>query len=368
MTRRTLRLAAVAGFALVAMNAAWGFTAIVVSPLKPQPVPSKPFFRATGKSVSVVAVDAREDKSFIADALIGAGAESDKGVFMGYGTPSDDDLAAFVGKAASDALPVLGYAVGSDLSLTITMRELRVDMYRTSGFSPMNCMAYAVVEVSLVAGEGVEPKRKTLRLAYYENTTPVMSMKEVTEGALSRVYSQLGWEAAAAALLDEAGPEPDAAAIASFAAALPGTKDEVAARGRIFWLGIARQPLPAVKEALDRMFRAEGEQKVYQASVEALGKLGVEDVRETIEGILAGTRKVGDWDNEDDEHVWYLMRALADLGERDLAARVPDTKLRMPSKLQDLIGFETAGTVPKISPAGAAKLEEAKKKLGKKRK
>ena len=83
---------------------------------------------------------------------------------------------------------------------------------------------------------------------------------------------------------------------------------------------------------------------------------------------LSGAEEIGDWDNADDEHVWYLLRALADLGETDLASKVPKTKLTMPSKLKDLIAFEASGTIPKISPAGAAKLDEAKKKLDKKRK
>ena len=366
------RVTTLLGSSLLATSAAWGFPLIVVSPLTPQPVPTPPLFEASGKAVGVLAVDARADKSFIADALIGPGADAGSGVFMGYGTPRGEDLAAFVETSAADALPVLGFRPGkgsaSDWNLTLTIVEFRVDMYRVSGFAPMNCMGYGVVQAVLKDAGGNDVRSRTLHLAYYENTVPKMSMKEVTTGALSRIYAQAAWEAVASVLLEAAAPMPDAAAIEALARSIPDTKDDIAARRGIFWLGIVHQPLGAVTEALMASFRAPGEQKAFQAAAEALGKLGVAEAKPPIEAILSGAEEIGDWDNADDEHVWYLLRALADLGETDLASKVPKTKLTMPSKLKDLIAFEASGTIPKISPAGAAKLDEAKKKLDKKRK
>ena len=111
----------------------------------------------------------------------------------------------------------------------------------------------------------------------------------------------------------------------------------------------------------------EKDQKVHQAAAEALGLLGVTDAKEDIEAVLAGTKTLGEWDIEDNEHVWYLMRSLALLGETDLTPHMPTGEMRKRCVVEDLIHFQETGELPEVGPVPPEKIEKARQGLAKKR-
>lgn len=366
MSRKAIRVAFLL-FVTSILAPVWAGAKVVVGSLQRTPPNVGVLFKASDQQVSVTVRDDRADKAFVGGAILGPKADEDKGVYLGYATQGDGDLADFLRVAAEDAVGVLGMKPGSGHSLEIVVKDFRVDMYRLSGFSPMNCIAYGTLETSLRAADGSSLGSETLKLTFYENTVPVMSMKEVVSEAISRIFTHAAWQATATTLLNHLALEPDPVQIGQVVDGLDRHKEEVPARQAIFWLALARQGGPPVKDELLAILRTSDAQKVHQAAAEAIGMLGIAEAREDLLAILAGTRKAGGWDNTDNEHVWYLLRALALLGEPDLRARIPNVKLNMRSKLEDLVRFQESGAVPEVSQAEAEKLEKARKALSKKR-
>ena len=340
---------------------------VVVAPLRNDPPDVGVLFRPLEHAIEISVIDARPDPDFIAGAIIGPSAEQDEGIFVGYATERNEDLARFVEAAAADAVRVLGMTTGEGYRLEITIREFVVDLYRLSGFSPMNCMGYGTIDTVLKDPDGAVLLEQRFRPAFYEHRTPKGSMKEVTTHALSRIYEQAAWQATAGTLIDHFAPEPDLEQVRVVLDRMDDYDKEVPGRQAIFWLGISGIATPEVRDGLLAVFRSNHDQKVHQAAAEALGLLGFEAVREEIVAVLSGEAELGEWDLTDNEQVWYLMRALALLGEPELASHMPDADMRMRCKVEDLIRFQESGTLPQHSAAAIEKLEKNRAKLAKKR-
>jgi hypothetical protein len=340
---------------------------VIVAPLTPHHTPTSFALQDSGKTVAITVRDERPDKSFLSGALIGPSAEQGKGIYLGYATENDDDLARFMEAAALEAASVLGVKQGDGARLEIVVKDFRVDMYRRSGFSPMNCIAYGLLAATLTAADGSVLKARDLKVAYYDNAVPVMSMKEVTAKGLSRIYSLAAWQATAAVLIDAWGITFDAETLAGLARRVDAEKDEDPAREMVFWLGLAGAGDSATKEKLLNLYRSSPAQKVHQTAVEALGLLGIAEPRDEMRDVLAGRKTLGEWDIEDNEQVWYLLHALALMGDTDLEGARPATKIKMSSKLNDLLRFHATGALPESSAAEEEKAQKARKKLEEKR-
>lgn len=331
MTRTASRCAWPMIVALLLASQAWSATSVINFPVVPQPIPSSPLFRPTGKGVSVLAVDARGAKSFISGGSLATAGENPATAETDQ-APREADSSAFVEREATEALPVLGFDSGTDIVLTITIHAFEVTIDRKAVDAPARCVAYGIVETVLKDGVGTTLDRRMQHVAYAERSEAGDSLKAITAGALSRVYAHMAWEVTATALLGSQKPEVDATAIGQLASSSEG----------IFWLGIARQPLPEVSGVLLSLMLAPADERLAHAAVEAIGKLGIAEARPSIEALLAGVEKSSGWDIGSEYDVWYLMRALGDLGAKDFASRAPASMSPMPPDLRRLLGFMNA--------------------------
>ena len=340
---------------------------IFIAPLASHRPPVGLLVAASERGVTVTVRDERTDKSFTASALVGPEAEKGKGVFLAYATPKEEDLAGFMASAARDAVRVLGLKEGGDYHLEIVVRGFHVTMTRFSGFSPMNCLGYGRLTATLSGPDGTEVKSVTLDVAYYDGAVPKWHMEDVSDKAISRIYSLAAWQTVATVLRAAWGLEPDRTAVQAVAAKVDAQGDEDVAREMIFWLGLVAHGDEATTARLLAWVGSSHKQMVFQTSAEALGLLGVAEARERLQAALAG-KKVGGWNATDDEQVWYLVHAMALLGEKDLQPLVPKDEIRMRSKIDELVAFHTSGTLPGPSSAEANEIEAALKELAKKRK
>ena len=312
---------------------------VIVAPLTPHHPPAGIAYPATEKTVTVTITDQRADKSFIASGLLGPSADKDKGTYLAYATQKDADLAAFMEAASREAAVVLGLKAGNGMRLAIFIKEFHVDMYRFSGFSAMNCMGYGVLGVTLTDANGTETKKPDVRVAFFDYAFPKTSMKQVVEKGVSRIYTLAAWQATAQTLVEAYALAPGPAMLSELSSRIETEKDEDQAREVVFWLGLSGRGSEAVKASLLDRFAKSKKQKVYQTAAEAMGLLAIADASGDIHDLLAGKKKIGSWDIEDVEQVWYLIHALGLLGEKDLQTRMPPGKLRMTTKLEDLIRF-----------------------------
>jgi hypothetical protein len=338
---------------------------IVIAPLAPHRPPVGLLVEASERGVTVTVRDERPAKSFTASALVGPQAEKGKGIFLAYATQKEEELAGFMASAARDAVRVLGLKEGGDYRLEIVVRDFRVTMTRFP-FSPMNCLGYGRLTATLSGPDGTEVKSVTLDVAYYDGAVPKWSMKEVSEKALSRIYSLAAWQAVATVLRTAWGLEPDRTAVQAVAAKVDAQGDEDIAREMIFWLGLVAHGDEATTARLLAWVGSSRKQKVFQTAAEALGLLGVAEARERFQAALAG-KKLGGWNATDNEQVWYLVHAMALLGEKDLQPLVPKGEIGMRSKIDELVAFHTSGTLPGPSAAEAKEIEAALKELAKQR-
>jgi hypothetical protein len=353
--------------ALLAPGAAWGVD--VIAPLAPQRAPVGVLFEPTDLAVEVAVVDQRPDGHLIGGGVMGPGVEKGNGVYLIYATKTAGETAAHFQNAAENAVTVMGFKLGKGgLKLDMAIEELWVDMYRMSGFGPMNCIAYGKLKTTLSGADLAEPKVSERTVTYWETSAPVMSMKEIVEKGVSEIYAEAAWQAVATALLDLRPLVPNADQFAKAAEQTAFAKDEKQSRQAIFWLGIARHPESPVKEKLLALLTQSQEQHQHQAAAEALGMLGVQEAAPEMIAILGG-KKMGGWDNTDAEHVWYLLHGLALLGEADLRSKLPATaakELKPMSKLDDLVAFHAGKPAPSMLPEAAEKLAKAKQKLASK--
>lgn len=340
---------------------------VTVTPLVPHKPAAASLMAAGGRGVTVTVRDERADKSFIASGMVGPQGEKDKGAFLLYATPKSEDLSLFMTDAARDAAAVLGMKPGADLTLDIVIREFHISLNRLSGFSPMNCVGYGRMEATLSGSGLASPASTTINVAYFDNAVPKWSMKEVADKGLSRMYTFAAWEAVITAARTALTLEPDRAAIKALAAKVDAQSDEDTAREMVFLLGLVAHADTDTQTQLMTWAANSKKQKVHQTAAQALGMLGATNARETFASALSG-KKLGGWDMEDYEHVWHLVRAMGLLGEKNLAALVPTTKMRYRAKVDELVAFHTNGTIPSLSPAEKKDYEKALKELVKQRK
>ena len=276
---------------LLASSAAWGVD--VIAPLAPQRAPVGVLFEPTDLAVEVTVVDHRQDRNFIGGGVMGPGVEKANGVYLIYATKTAGETAAHFQKSAENAVLVMGFKTGQGgLTLELAIEELWIDMYRMSGFGPMNCIAYGKLKTTLAGTDLTEPKVSERSVTYWETSAPVMSMKEIVEKGVSEMYAEAAWQAVATALLDYRALVPNAEQFRKAAEQTAFSKDEKQSRQAIFWLGIARHADSPVKEKLLDLLTRSQEQHQHQAAAEALGMLGVQEAAPEITAILGG-KKLG---------------------------------------------------------------------------
>lgn len=343
----------------------------VIAPLVSQPPGVGVLFLAIDQAVLVTVEDRREGTHLIGGGVMGPGFESGSGPYMLYATESDSEIAAHLKSAAEEAVKVLGFKVGDGgLRLSLRIDELWVDMHRMSAFAPMNCIAYATLQTTLVAPDLPAPEVRTLRLTFWEETVPVGSMKEVTREAVSLLHSEAAWQAVTAALLARRESQGDPGQVRRVLERIGMVEDEeVPSRLAIFWLGITHQTGADVKEKLLGILGQSEEYRLRRAAAEALGLLGAQEAASELLALLNG-KAPGTWDNTDAAQAWYLLHGLALLGRGDLRSAIPATamkKMKASAKTDDLILFHEGGRPPALNEKAAAKLAKAKAKLAKKR-
>jgi hypothetical protein len=360
-----LRRLVLAALALCAASTARAL--VFVSPLAPHPVPAGLEMPKAERTVEVVVRDERPDKTFLAGSLVSASGKDEKGIYTGFGTPAEGDLATFMTAAGQEAAASIGVGRGNDFRLEIVVRDFRVDLYRRSGWSPMNCMAYGRLGIRLTGPDGAIVREAELPVAYYENEVPGMSMKEVTTEALSRLYAFAAWQATIPTLLDALGITVPAPALRHVEKLVDASKDEERAREYLFWLGLTGRGDTELRGKLLAWYRDSDKQKVHETAIEALALLGASDLRQEIRDRLAGKVKSGGWDMTDNEQVWYLLRALGLLGEKGLEAAIPASLESMRAKVVDLVRWQETGELPKPGPKELKEYEQAKARLAEKR-
>lgn len=354
-----------AGFAFGAASAAQAL--VFISPLAPHPVPEGLEVPSSGRTVEVLVVDERPDKTFLAGSLISSSGKDEKGSYQGFATPKEGDLAPFMAAAGQEAAASIGVAKGDAFRLEIVLRDFRVDLYRRSGWTPMNCMAYGRLGIRLTGADGAVVREAELPVAYYENEVTGLSMKDITTEALSRLYAFAAWQATVPTLLDAFGIGVPPQALRHVETLVDGAKDEERAREHLFWLGLAGRGDAELRGRLLAWYRDSDKQKVHQTAVEALAMLGASDLRAEIHDRLAGKVKSGGWDMADNEQVWYLIRALGLLGEKGLEAAIPDSLESMRAKVVDLARWQETGALPVPGPKETKEFEQAKARLAAKR-
>lgn len=297
-------------------------------------------------SITVVVHDARAVPAALGG--LTAPSASDR-VLRFFAESKPGEVAGAFRVAATEAAQSLGFPKGTDLTLEVSIQKFYVDMYRFSGYSTANCIGYGEIETVLKSSDGATLRKRSSRVAYWEDTTPVGSFDEVAEEALSRIYAQAAWETTVRILNEQFPPEPVEAALDNILRTAQGTGDEIDRREAVFWLGLVGQGNPAVEKTLLELFRAAKEQNVAEGAAESIGMLDLKSTREELQAVLAGTRKLHIWDVADAECAWYLLKALSLLGTPDLEARIP-AGIRMRDKLTDLVQFLEAETFPALTP------------------
>ncbi len=357
--RRNLVLFVLFG-SLLSLTAGPARAKIVVGELNHVPTGMASVFPASEQLVEVSIRDARENPVLLAGALIGPKAERGKGIYLGYAPEQKGAVENYLEKASSDALQVLGLQSGpGGLALEIVIEGLRVDMYRLSGFSPMNCMLYANMRSILRGPEG-ELAQAEYRLTLYETTNPVGSMKEVSREAVSRLFSHAAWQVTSASLIGHLGLTANGEEIELAATRMGGIENSNEAHHGLFWVGLAGHRSPALDETLLGLFRNHDEQGHRQVAVETLGMLGSEVAKEESRDLLEGAQRSEQWDMEDNEQIWYLLRGLHLLGVGDLEELIPvNEELAMRSKLVELVLFQETGQIPELSPADKEKEDKS---------
>ena len=312
-------------------------------------------------TVSVEVVDRRPWEHLLAGGLLGPGSDKGKGLYYPYLSQIPHEVATFARDAAKEAVFALGLDEGPRATLEIIIHEFQIDLRRGSGFSPMNCVGYGRLETRLVGENGQVLRTGAHRLTYFEWTLPVALMNEVAEKALSRIYQQAAWEVTVKELLAQypqsAIPEEIGRLLASFET----TKKSEDQRGILFWLALAGSGNSSVFETMERLFRTSKDGRVAEGAAEALGMLGASGMREEIEAILSGSKRLPNWEPDDVTMNWYLLKALHLLGRSDLT--IPEGKMRYRSLLDDLVGFLKSGSIRPPSEREVQGLEKAREEL-----
>ncbi len=334
---------------------------------------SSPLQKTTGELPVLIAPRVQNLQVEVADnrpvkEIYGGGlALIDSGVFIAYSADPGISLAQYLEKTGTEASQVLGFTPGTGGGiLKVGVNEFWIDLYRFTGFSPMNCIGYGSLTVDFAPKSAEPSQSRTFKLAYYENTTPAWSMEEVPKEAMSRIYSQAIWEALGKTVLESGSPPPDANGLGKLLQMIDTETNDRTARELIFWLGLVGRDDQQAREKLLQIFRNTQEQRRRQAAVEALGMLGVQEARAEIVDILSGARKIGYWSNNDAEEVFYLLKALFYLGEKNLQEYIPKQDFRARKKVEELVSFLNTGKIPELHPNAKPFFEEIQGELKKK--
>lgn len=347
---------------LVPLLAALAFTACSTGPqlhTSPLQLPTADIaLVAPGGGPVTVAVQDRRPATELGSGFLGPKGEQHEGIYFGYVAAAEDEVARFVEGAAKEALAAFGVPPGSGARLEIVVEEFRVDLHRWSGFTPMNCVGYGRLRTRFLEGDR-ETGGGVFRLTYYENTSPAMSMKEVTREAISRIWAQAAWEATARTLAAARGLKADPARVTAILDRMATEKSELVRRRLVFWLGLSGAATPPVAEALEAVIRTSKEPRHRQGAVEAAGMLGLGSMKPLLEKLLV--EKVGDWNPSDTEQTWYVLKALHALGEKDLVARIPKGPMKMKTRLEQLAAYLASGEMPPLAGADVQGLEAARR-------
>ena len=315
--------------------------------------------RSAGENRPGIAVevhDARADPRLVSATTV---VDPDR-VYLVYGAQKPADVAAIFQAAGRGAADALGFGTGTDLTVDLTVKEFRVDMHGRG--TAQNLIAYGIIDTVLRSSDGEVVRSRAARVTYWEDTRGLATFGQVG-GLLSRMYRQAAWEATVG-ILREQYPDIPAAALRS-AMSLSGKGDDAHRREAIFWIGLLGSPSdPSVESTLLGLFRTGDDQSLEEAAAEAIGMVRLESARPELDAVLAGKKKLSGWDNEDTESVWYLLKALENLGATDLAHRIPPGgPADMRSRLVDLLGFLATGQLPAMTPQRAKDWDEGRQKL-----
>lgn len=327
-------------------------------PVSYAPAGVGPLFAARDVTVEVLVKDERAEKLVLASGLGGPGVEGGGGAFLGFYAEKPEALVDHFAAAAKEAVSVLGMKAGAggDI-LTLTVKEMRIDMFWYP-FGAPNYVGYATVDASVKSPDGRETTR-SLRIPSYDTSA------KKADTQVAWVWSRAAWQAAAQALLAHRPAAPDEAAVKALCAGLRNDAEDDQVRAqRVNWLGLLGRPSPAAAETLLGMFRTERRQRVSQAASDALGLLGVAEARDELYAVLTGATKNKEWDVEDTQKVWHLVRPLELLAAPDIAAKIPKTK-HMPVTIARLRTFLETGELPVKAEKEQRKLAEALAKLKK---
>lgn len=346
--RPTARVAPPLLLALLLGSAAPAAAAVVKAKIEPVPLKVGRLFVESSRSVRVVVRDARPPDPLIAYGVMGFSS------LFGFYAESADAVPKAIEKGATDALAVLGLKEGEDATLTVTIRELRVDAFAPPFGALPNEIAYGVAEAALkpAAGEAL----------------PAVSVPIVLYGskAISVLFARIGWEVAGAALPGALSLTPDAEAVRSLCTRMAREKDDDLLEQGATWLGLSRTAEPAAAERLFALFRSEEDQSVYQAAAVALGRIGAPGVREEIDAVLTLKKKLPEWDPAGDaENAWHLLLAAHLLGDAELTPKIPRVS-RWREKLTGLVQFLEKGQLPPVDPKAEPELAKAREKAAKK--
>ncbi len=315
-----------------------------------------------GNGVSIAVDDRRGPDPLLAAGIVGPQGAAGKGIYLGYKGQKPEDLQRLLDAEATEVAHSLGFSKGDDLALNVVIDEFRVMMYRFSGYSPMNCIGYGKITTTVRSPDGSED-RKQHAVAYFDHTLPVMSMKEVTKGAISRIYQQAIAESVSGALRPHVKNPPDGGRLREIVQRIERSPEDadLVRKRLLFTLGLTGLQDPEVNRIVLASFRSGTDQRTRQAAAEAIGLLEITEARPEIEALLAGRTKIGEWDITDVEQVFYLLRALGRLGQSDLRAHLPNVDMNMKPLLDQLIAFVEKGEMPAVREEEQKMAEEARK-------
>ncbi len=333
---------------------------IIKAPVSVPQVNSGPLYAARPAKVAVIVKDDRPADAILSGGIVGPNGDEGSGIFLAYQTETPQQLTDLMAQSAKAGLGALGLGEGSEYMLEVHLKGSRVEMTRYSGFSPMNCLGYCHLETQLKGPDG-QTKSRTFKLAYFETTMPMMSMKEVAKEAVSRIYYQAVLEAVVATLQDQFPGSADPAALDRLMASAKGTTEEISAREMVFLLGLMGREHQPTKDGLVGIYQTSKAQRVRQGALEAVGMLGVTAQANEIQDLLAGKKKLPDWDVTDMEEVWYLLKSLHLLGVKDLSTKIPTQPMKGGAHLKGLVDFLTTGNLPALTVKEAEELAKARR-------
>ena len=347
------------GLAGLLLGCTLGCSRVISSPLDQPSFSSGKVLAGTPATVTVTVQDDRPAKALLAFGLLGPGGDRDRGLPLAYRPADADQIPALMAWSAGEGVKAMGFSGGPSYALEVHLRDSRIDLSRYSGFSPMNCVGYCQIETVLKAPDATH-KTRTYNLAYYENSTPVMSMDEVAEEALSRILHQAVLEAVVTTLHEQFPGAADPAALKHLLETAHNPSDDILSREAVFLLGLTAGEDPATRKGLVDLFQTCSAQRVRQGALEAIGMLGMKEQTTSIQDLMTGKLHLKHWDVEDTEEVWYMVKALCLLGVKDIKEMLPTKGLRGGARLGILTDYMATGTIPQLSraaKAGQAKLQ-----------